>query len=129
MVFPLLKHLISLGVIKRIMQTLRYPSEVGQELPRAEVLSIAVSERARGRGVGKQLMAAAKEEFMRRGIRSVKVAVGADNIAACRFYENCGFVLVQTREHHGLPMNIYVMGLSKTTAVQDNSGIAAQLVV
>lgn len=109
MAFPLLRHLLRPAVLKRILETLRYPAETGPELPPAEVLSIAVAPEARGCGVGKALMGAALAEFARRGIPRVKLAVGADNDVANAFYRRCGFQLVQTREHHGLPMNVYAI--------------------
>jgi ribosomal protein S18 acetylase RimI-like enzyme len=109
MMLPLLRFMFRWSVIKRLWQTLRYPAEVGADVPAAELLSIAVDAAARGRGVGKQLMAAAVEEFRRLGIEQFKVAVGADNETANAFYQRCGFTLALQREHHGLPMNIYVL--------------------
>ncbi len=97
--------------LRRIIETLRYPAETEQDLPGAEVLSIAVSEQARGKGVGKALMKTALEEFRRRGIEKLKVAVWADNEPANQFYKQCGFRLAQTRKHHGLAMNLYVIEL------------------
>jgi len=41
------------SVLRCLWETLRYPSDVGQNLPAAEVLSIAVTEEARGRGIGR----------------------------------------------------------------------------
>ena len=109
MALPLLRFVFRWSVIKRLWQTLRYPAEVGADVPAAELLSIAVDPSARGRGVGKQLMAAAVEAFRRRGIERFKVAVWAGNEAANAFYQRCGFTLALQREHHGLPMNIYVL--------------------
>lgn len=105
---PLVRYLFRPSVIKRLWQTLRYPAEVGAALPPAEILSIAVAEEGRGKGIGKALLSAAMEEFARRGIDRVKVAGWAGNQGANAFYERCGFRLEQTREHHGLPMNLYV---------------------
>ncbi len=109
MLVPLLRHLARRSVVQRMEQTLRYPAELSDDLPPAEVLSIAVSDRARGKGVGKALMAAAMAEFGRRGMTRVKVAVAAANEPANRFYRSCGFQLALQREHHGQPMNIYTL--------------------
>lgn len=106
------------SVVKRAVETLRYPGDAADELPSAEVLSIAVSEEARGQGVGRALMQAALEDFARRNVHRVKVAVDAGNIGANRFYERCGFHLAQTREHHGQPMAIHVQDL-RSRASQD----------
>ena len=108
MALPLVKFVLRPSFIKRMLETLRYPSEVSQELPQAEVLSIAVARHAAGKGVGKALMSAALEGLTRRGIDNVKVACAAANDVANAFYRRCGFELVQTQEHHGLPMNLYV---------------------
>ena len=108
MAIPLARFMLRPSVIRRMIQTLRYPAEVGGELPAAEILSIVVSAGARGKGVGRDLLGAAMGEFARRGIAQVKVAVGAANDPANRFYRNCGFELAVETLHHGLPMNIYV---------------------
>ena len=51
-------------------------------------------------------------ELWNKGFERVKVAVGAANTGANRFYERCGFRLAATRQHHGEPMNIYTIDLS-----------------
>ena len=68
-----------------------------------------MDESARGRGVGQALVAAAVEEFRRRGIDRFKVAVWAGNDTANAFYKRCGFELALQRKHHGLPMNVHVL--------------------
>lgn len=108
---PLLRSLFRPKVIRRITKTLRYPSEVEKGLPAAELLSIVVSPEARGKGVGKALVAAAVEEFHRRGIEQFKVAVGPWNTSANKLYQRSGFRLALQRAHHdGRPWNVYVMG-------------------
>lgn len=109
MAIPLLRFVCRPSVIKRLWQTLRYPADVGTDVPTAELLSIAVDESARGRGVGQALVAAAVEEFRRRGIDRFKVAVWAGNDTANAFYQRYGFTLALQREHHGLAMNVHVL--------------------
>ncbi len=107
---PLLKHMLRPRTIKRMIHTLRYPSEVAEadsEIPTAELLSIVVAEGGRGKGVGKALVAAADAEFARREINQYKVAVWNENESANAFYERCGFELALQRTHHDLGMNIY----------------------
>lgn len=123
MALSLARHLLTPSTLKRILQTLRYPAQGSGLLPPAEVLSIAVSDRARGGGVGKALMAAALKEFARRHIPRVRVAVWAGNEGANRFYLRCGFTLAQTRDHHGLPMNIYVIDVTGGRETERESGI------
>jgi RimJ/RimL family protein N-acetyltransferase len=45
------------------------------------------------------------------GRLQVKVAVWAGNEPANAFYRKCGFELAVQREHHGLPMNVYVIDI------------------
>ena len=113
MLWALKWHVLSPRKVRRMWQTLRYPAEVGQELPSAELLSIAVSGDARGKGVGKALTAAAVEEFRRRGVDRFRVAVGAANEPANAFYRRVGFEFALQRTHHGLPMNVYVFNMAK----------------
>ncbi len=108
MAIPLLRFMVRPSVIRRMWQTFRYPSSVGADLPQAEVLSVVVDPQGRGKGVAASLMEAALKSFADRGIAEVKVAVDANNHIADRYYRKCGFELAVTREHHGLPMNIYV---------------------
>jgi ribosomal protein S18 acetylase RimI-like enzyme len=109
MAMPLAKHALRPSVVGRMIQTLRYPGQIGDDLPAAEVLAIAVDAAARSKGIGKALMDAAIMAFSRRGIPKVKVAVWAENDAANQYYRRCGFALARSRLHHNLPMNIYVM--------------------
>ena len=111
MALLLARFIVRPSVMRRIWETLRYPAETSTDLPEAEVPSIAVSPEARGKGTGKALMQAALKEFERRGIRRVKAGVGANLKPANEFYISCGFELALTREHHGHPMNIYVIDL------------------
>jgi ribosomal protein S18 acetylase RimI-like enzyme len=97
--------------VKRIFETLFYPRRVPQDLPRAEVLSVAVDGECRGQGVGGMLMQACLERFRSLGIGHVKAAVGAENPGANSYYRKAGFELVITMMHHGKAMNQYVLEL------------------
>lgn len=57
----------------------------------AELYSLSVSPRLRGRGLGTQLLEAVDRELTKRSIRDLKVAVMADNSGALRLYERRGF--------------------------------------
>lgn len=107
MALPLIRFVFRPSVLKRIWETLRYPAETAEGLPQAEVLSIVVSENARGKGVGKALMEAAMDEFANRRIKRIRVAVWDGNEPANKFYQHCRFSLAMKRKHHGLDMNIY----------------------
>lgn len=113
MAMSLLPHIWRGSVLRRLWETLRYPSEIPSELPQAEILSIGVSPEAHGRGIGTRLMTAALGEFRRRGTLQVRVAVWTGNTTAIKFYERCGFELTLQRTHHGRPMNVYTIDLGQ----------------
>jgi ribosomal protein S18 acetylase RimI-like enzyme len=110
MVFWLLPRIWHISVLRRLWE-IRYPAEIPRELPQAEILSIAVSPEAHGRGIGTRLMGAVLGALQHQGIFDVKVSVWAGNTSAIKFYERCGFELALTRLHHGRPMNIYTIDL------------------
>lgn len=104
----LVRFLLSWGTIKRIFQTLLYPSRTAEEYPAAEVLSVAVAGEARRKGIASKLMQGAFEEFDRRGISEIKVAVAAVNEAANKYYIKEQFEKAGEYESHGVQTNIYV---------------------
>jgi ribosomal protein S18 acetylase RimI-like enzyme len=75
---------------RRVFETLRYPAG-GTDLPRAELLAIAVAPDARSRGVGHALVEAFTAELRLRNVDGARVVVAADNERAVRMYEACGF--------------------------------------
>ncbi|HEY5013690.1 MAG TPA: GNAT family N-acetyltransferase [Acidimicrobiia bacterium] len=105
---------------RRVLETLRYGTGTGggtgnepshgpseADLPKAELLAIAVAPRARGRGAGRALVDAFTAELTRRGVPGARVVVGADNDAAIRLYERCGFTKVARIEvHRGTPSQV-----------------------
>jgi ribosomal protein S18 acetylase RimI-like enzyme len=98
---------------RRVLETLRYPSGEGADLPAAEILAVAVEEAAGGRGIGKQVVDAATRRLEERGEHAVKVVTGSDNAVALRLYEGCGFA-VQTRVevHEGVSSEVLVWNSS-----------------
>jgi ribosomal protein S18 acetylase RimI-like enzyme len=85
---------------RRVVETLRYPSAAA-DLPRAEVLSVAVTAAASGRGIGRSLVAAATAHLREREVVAAKVVTGAANDAAMAMYEHCGFAVEERIEVHG----------------------------
>jgi dTDP-4-amino-4,6-dideoxy-D-galactose acyltransferase len=67
------------------MVTLKYGEENGT------IGLMAVSESAQGKGYGKKLIKSCMYDLHKRGISKIEVPTQANNIAACRFYEKCGF--------------------------------------
>lgn len=88
----LLKRVFSLSVLKKIVETLRYPNTAKRrDLPDAELLSIAVASEGRGKGIARQLIDAGFEECRKRGIEKVKVLVAQQNSSANNLYQKVGF--------------------------------------
>ena len=112
MIGPLLRFAFSPRTIRKIFQTLLYPSHTGKEYPPAEVLSVVVAADARRRGVGDKLMRAGLKELAHRNISAVKVAVAADNEPANHYYIKEGFEKAGIYDSHGVQTNIYVRQLS-----------------
>lgn len=66
----------------------------------AEV-SIYVSTDARGKGFGKQLLAALISTSERHGVWTLQSGIMQDNLASIRLHETCGFRMVGYRERIG----------------------------
>jgi len=113
----LLPSLLKPGVYRKIFDTLRYPSKSGHTESghttekasgnRPELLSMAVSEKARGRGIGKLLVAALEEEFTRAGVTGYFVVTYAVDTRSNGFYSGRGFKKVGSFSSHRKAMNEY----------------------
>jgi ribosomal protein S18 acetylase RimI-like enzyme len=100
-------------LLKEIFETLRYPAKQrAQSLPAAEILSIAVSDQARGAGIGRLLLNEALRRARADGESAVKVLAGVELDDANRFYERCGFDRAAELIQHGKVLNVYVRDLS-----------------
>lgn len=64
---------------------------LGERAKRGDIGLLAVAASARGKGIGKQLIAAADREFYARGYEFGQVVTQRANIPACRLYEVCGY--------------------------------------
>jgi L-amino acid N-acyltransferase YncA len=64
-------------------------------------VSVYVSERARGLGVGRALLASLVEASERAGLWTLQAGVLAENGASIRLHERCGFRVVGKRERLG----------------------------
>jgi len=96
--------------LKRMFETLRYPAgEKAGASTETELLSIAVSDRVRGQGVGKMLVAELEAWFAAKGHSSAyKVVTWAEDPRSNGFYAKTGFVFSREFVHHGNRMNEYV---------------------
>lgn len=59
--------------------------------PRAHIATIVVTERCRGRGIGKQLMSAAEVYAQEKGAADIKLEVMDFNSSALEFYRELGY--------------------------------------
>jgi ribosomal-protein-alanine N-acetyltransferase len=69
----------------------------------AEILTLAVTPAARGRGMGRALLQAATTHAAALGAQSIFLEVGADNPAALALYAGLGFVQVGRRKGYYVP--------------------------
>ena len=100
---------LNFWVLREMLDTVRYPAkQAAQELPPAEILSIAVDASQRGTGVGRRLLEAALEQARQDGEPQIKVLAGAALDGANRFYQSCGFACTTQLVQHGHPLNVYV---------------------
>jgi ribosomal-protein-alanine N-acetyltransferase len=80
----------------------------------AEILSIAVAESHRGRGLSSKLLLTHLGHLAAHGIRTVFLEVEENNQPARRLYERAGFAIVGRRERYyrqpgGEPLNALLM--------------------
>lgn len=104
----LLPHIWRPRALRNTLETVLYPSDAPDGLAAAEILSIVVTAKARRRGIGRVLVGRAMSAFHGRGIKRAIVSAWTANEAAEALYRNCGFDVVYTRKHHGLPMATYI---------------------
>jgi ribosomal protein S18 acetylase RimI-like enzyme len=108
------------NLIRKALQTIGYffrrteggaanPAAVEASNPaRSELLAIAVTEEARGQGIGKSLVNALERELQNRGDpRSYFVSTNQDEFGSNAFYQAAGFTLVGQKRHHDLKLNVY----------------------
>ena len=95
------------GIVRNLMRSSRYPGMAGDSVP-AELLSIAVVEDFRGKGIGSALVEALTKYFKEREVSTFKVSVDQRLEGADKFYEKLGFELTDTIDIYDKKMNIYI---------------------
>ena len=111
-VFLLWRQIFNVSVVKKICNNIFYPNKFKVGLPQAEILSVAVERRAKGKGVGKTLMQMVIAECRKRKILAIKALTDAKNEGSNCYYQKCGFYLVDKVKHHDHYLNIYVLNTS-----------------
>ena len=84
----------------------------------ADVMTVAVAPRARGRGLGKQLLDVLEQRALDRGASHVLLEVRSDNAAAIGLYEGSGYALLSTRRRYYQPGDVDALVMRKT--LQEN---------
>lgn len=107
--FVLLPKIYSLVVIKKIFETKRYSQHTEENLPKEELLTIAVKGDFKGRGISKDIFERFVFEMKQRNVKSFKVVVGGDLERAIGFYEKMGLSFhSEIFIHKGAVSRIYI---------------------
>ena len=102
-------RMFSFQNLKRTLETLFYPARIKTGgLPAAELLSMAVTEEQRHKGIASELIREGLVMCANKGIEKVKVLVDADNKPANNSYLKSGFELAAQIDNHGIRSNVYV---------------------
>lgn len=106
----LLPQVFSLKRLKKIFETLSYPSKDElKELPRSELMDIVITDQAQGIGIGTLLLKKFSEILHDANITEFKVTTGEQLTNAAKFYEKHGG---QYRGsiglHEGAKIRVYV---------------------
>ncbi|MDP2641185.1 MAG: GNAT family N-acetyltransferase [Candidatus Yanofskybacteria bacterium] len=108
----LLPLIIHVGSIKRIIENLFYPVKT-ENLPQAELLSIAVKHTYQGKGIAPQMFPSFLEEMRERNVGSFKLVVGQELAHAIRLYEKLGFRFARSIVIHGGEQSkVYIYDIS-----------------
>ena len=79
----------------------------------ADVMTVAVASRARGRGIGRALVDELERRARGRGAVFVMLEVRADNGAARSMYEASGFAVLATRARYYQPGDVDALVMRK----------------
>lgn len=80
----------------------------------ADVMTVAVAPRGRGRGLGALLLAELEHRALDRGAGHVMLEVRADNVAARALYDRAGYRLLTTRRRYYQPGDVDALVLRKS---------------
>ncbi len=119
-VISFLPKLLSLSKLRKIFETLLYPSKREmRDLPRAELLDIAVLKDHRGGGLAQRLFREFSAGLYELGIEEFKITTGEGLVPAQRFYEKLGATRVATIEvHKGQKTFVYTYRIPKNGSTE-----------
>ena len=112
-ILPLLfRKLFSVNILKKIYETRKYSKEEN-DLPKAELISIALHSQFQGIGISAQLLDEFFLEMKKRKIRTIKVIVGENLVQANKFYQKNGFKFhSKSFVHKDMPSIIYIYNIN-----------------
>lgn len=85
----LLPKIIRPNIVRKVFNVLAYPTKI-VDLPDAELMSLAVDEKYRAKGLAIILIGRVKKIFAERGIPRFKAMVDSKLTSVCRLYEALG---------------------------------------
>lgn len=107
--FIFLKKMFNPNIFKKVLETIKYSQKKEKDLPRSELLSIAVIRNFQGQDVARKLLEKFVSEMNKKDINEFKVIVGENLIQANKFYQKNGFEFhSKDAVHKDTPSNIYI---------------------
>jgi ribosomal protein S18 acetylase RimI-like enzyme len=110
----IIPHILSIENIKKLSDTILYSnqSDTKSNLPKSELLSIAIDQNFRGKTAASLLFSQLNDEFKKRQVKQFKIVVGSDLKRARSFYKKMGAVeLSQIEIHSGSQSSVYIMDI------------------
>lgn len=89
----------------------------------ADVMTVGVSPRARGRGLGRLLVDELERRARDRAAASVLLEVRADNAAARALYDASGYTVLTTRQRYYQPGDVDALVMRKLLTGGDPHGV------
>jgi ribosomal protein S18 acetylase RimI-like enzyme len=104
-----LPRLLRAGSLRKAGETARHTAASPSARPDSELLAIAVTAQARGRGIGRMLAAGVLSGLGELGAGQIKVLVAADNAPGNGLYADMGFHhRGRLALHEGIQSNVWV---------------------
>ena len=115
-VISLAPKLFSFEKLRKVFETLLYPSKSEiQEMPKAELMDIAVLRNYQGTGLAQLLFYKFSEVLRESGVETFRITTGESLVRAQRFYERLGAKEVASIQiHQGQETLVYIYETAQT---------------
>ena len=115
-VISLAPRLFSFERLRKVLETLLYPSKGEmQEMPKAELMDIAVLRSYQGTGLAQLLFHKFSEVLRESGVETFRITTGESLVRAQRFYERLGAKKVASIQiHQGQETLVYIYEIAQT---------------